>query len=252
MANQKYSCVIFDLDGVITNTASIHATAWKCVFDIVLKKKNPKNRPFDIKSDYLDFVDGKSRQEGINAFLESRNLKLLDGHIDDLTLTTVRGLSNIKNIIYRNLLESSENILCEDSLKLINLLSSNKIPIAVASSSKNCKYILDKYSLMHRFDYVIGGDDLDVRSLRSKPSSDIFDHVVQNLFVDPSQCIVIEDAPAGVTAASKAKVGLILGLERNGSKELKSYGANHVIESLDELDIEFLKNGEFQCSIKRS
>jgi HAD superfamily hydrolase (TIGR01509 family) len=253
-----FSAVIFDLDGVISNTASLHARAWKLVFDLMLKKFDKielgsrNYRPFDTEYDYRELVDGKSRLEGIRSFLTDRQILLLEGSGSDICFDTVNGLSNVKNVFFQNLLEMVDDVIYSDSLRLINLLYQNSTSIGVASSSKNCKLILNKSGLYEKFNYVIGGENLESYSLRSKPSSDIYKHVIEKLGVSADRCIVIEDAVSGIKAAAEANVGLVIGLERNSARRLTDYGADLTVNSLDQLELKFYENGHIECSIKKN
>lgn len=242
MNSSTYLGVIFDLDGVISNTATLHSRAWKSVFDLTIGEycktlsREKIIDVFDEATDYGLYVDGKSRYEGIRSFLTARNIELPYGDIHDVCATSVHGIANLKNSVYQAQLSVADKLYYDDTIALISKLKANRVPIAVASSSKNCSFILGKLGLNNVFDYVLGGDH-EYLSLRSKPYPDVFTEVIKQLGVDKASCIVIEDAPSGVTAASNAAVGLVIGLDRSGTRNLSNYGAHYTVQSLDQLNL---------------
>jgi len=219
----QYDVVVFDLDGVITKTQKTHAKAWKKTFDEFLKKRTGGDTftPFNISKDYLDYVDGKPREEGIRSFLASRNIKLVEGRSDDAKdIESVAALANMKNSYF---------------LELV----SQGVKTYKSSSSKNCTYILQSANLSSYFNTVVDGLDLQSLDLKGKPEPDLFLEALKRLDVEPSRAIVIEDAIAGVAAGKKGAFGKVIGVDRNRhSKQLMKAGADLVVKDLAELDIE--------------
>jgi len=240
--------VLFDLDGVISDTASLHAKAWKIVFDQVLSNAGNDFAPFEV-SDYLRYVDGKSRLVGITDFLNSRGIELYQGTINDTGIDTVHGIGNTKNSVFRDLLESDGVTIFEDAFRVIDTLRSNGAEIGLASSSKNARIVLDKAGLTGYFKSIFDGKVAENDGVASKPDPAFYRHAAALLGHKTSQCIVLEDAISGVVSAKLAGAGLVIGLCRNGNEnELATNGADLVVSSLDELDIEcsqdYLNNPE--------
>jgi len=249
-----YKAIIFDLDGVISDTAKLHADAWKFAFDSLFDSLARKRAlgadcaMFDPVIDYARYVDGRARAHGIESFLKSRGISLPPGTCEDGNVESVAGLGNLKNEQYRRLLASTDRIVFPDALDLWRRSRELRVPLAVASSSRNCRLILEKIGLSNGFDVIIGGEDLGTLGLRSKPFPDIFTAAIKQLGLQSSDCVVIEDAEAGVVAAAEAKAGCVIGLDRSGERDLRSHGATLTVTSLQNIDI-LLSNGGFICSI---
>jgi beta-phosphoglucomutase family hydrolase len=248
MSAQEFDAVIFDLDGVITNTASIHSKAWKIAIDDFLKqyasKHDSKYKAFDIKEDYCKYVDGKPRYEGVESFLSSRNIHLDFGNAEDKPgYQTYCAIGNKKNEIFHHLLDSEGAEIFSSTIEFINELISNDILIGVASSSKNCEKILDTTGLSKLFLTRIDGINSAEMGLKGKPEPDIFLQAAKNLNVHPSRTIVVEDAESGVQAAQKGGFGLVIGIARHDNEQtLKAMGADIVINDLEELTIENIES----------
>jgi len=226
---------IFDLDGVITDTAKIHAEAWKLVFDEFLENYN-KNHfvPFDKQKDYLKYVDGKPRKKGATDFLESRNIFLGPGKPFDLSSKkTIWGITNKKNHIFLKLLNKKKPIVYENAISLIKKLKAKKIKVGVISSSKNCRRILKTCNLTSVFDIIVDGKTSEQIGLSGKPDPDIFLYASRKLKLNPEDCIIFEDAFSGVEAGKKGNFGLVIGISRNNNINLKS--AHFIVKSLKEL-----------------
>jgi beta-phosphoglucomutase family hydrolase len=235
-----FEAVIFDLDGVITDTAKTHAMAWKTIFDeYLLKRKQNKNEPFRefTQDDYLDFVDGKPRYEGVASFLKSRDIELPWGSPDDdPEEETVCGLGNRKNEVFTKVLKKEGAEVYPSSKKILFELKEAGIKLGVASSSKNCKTVLETVGLLHLFSARVDGIVSAELGLQGKPEPDIFTRACEILNAKPSQSIVVEDAVSGVQAGAKGGFRLTLGIARkNNSAELKQNGADYVITDFEEI-----------------
>jgi beta-phosphoglucomutase family hydrolase len=241
MGNFCFDAVIFDLDGVITNTARVHAAAWKAMFDEFLydygKETGKRHAEFDYEKDYLAYVDGKPRYSGVESFLHSRNISLPFGlPFDEPEEKTVCGLGNRKNLKFNQVLERDGVEIFDSSVKLLGQLKNAGIKMAIASSSKNCKPVLEKAGLLHYFMARVDGVISVERGLKGKPEPDIFLESAKDLGVLPEKSIVVEDAVSGVQAGVKGKFGFVLGIAReNNMDELKKAGAHFVVSDLMEI-----------------
>lgn len=240
---KKFDAFIFDLDGVVTETAKIHARAWKKTFDEYLEKRADNEgefKPFDIKTDYPRYVDGIPRYDGVKNFLESRDIHLPYGSFDDPPdKETIRGIGNKKNKLFQEFL-NKENIFVYDStIDLINTLRQNNIQTGIISSSKNCARVLEIVNIRHLFDTKIDGTDSVRLELNGKPEPDIFIAAARNMGVDPERAVVVEDAVLGVTAGRRGNFGLVIGVDRTDhAHELKKSGADVVVSDLAEIYIQ--------------
>ncbi|RRS30021.1 MAG: beta-phosphoglucomutase [Epsilonproteobacteria bacterium (ex Lamellibrachia satsuma)] len=237
----QYDAVVFDLDGVITQTQKTHAKAWKRTFDEFLKKRAGGDTftPFDISKDYLYYVDGKPRKEGIRSFLASRDIKLPEGRSDDTKdIESIAALANMKNSYFLELVSQGVKTY-KSSIELLLKLNNFGFLTAIVSSSKNCTYILQSANLSAYFNTIVDGLDLQNLDLKGKPEPDLFLEALKRLKVEPNRAIVIEDAIAGVAAGKKGGFGKVIGVNRNRhAKQLKKAGADLVVKDLSELDIE--------------
>ena len=219
--------VIFDLDGVITNTASIHKNAWKKTFDIFLKKNGSK----EFKSiDYYRFIDGKPRDEAIKDYLKVKKI--------DFDNKIVSQISNKKNILFRQILKEKGVKLFSDAKKLLLKIKKKNIKIALASSSKNCSYIVRKSKIYNFFEFIIDGEDLDRKKIKGKPNPKIFVEVIKKLKLSKKNTIIIEDSIEGIKAAYKSNVKFPIAISRNSNiRKLKKNGAKIVLKSLNQIFI---------------
>jgi alpha,alpha-trehalase len=235
--------VLFDLDGVVTRTARIHARAWQQLFDEFLasRKAAPEERlaPFRLPDDYLAYIDGKPRYEGVQSFLLARGIDLPWGERDDPPeAATVCGLGNRKNQIFRRLLEEQAVEVFESSVGLIRALRSHGIRTACVSSSKNATAVLARADLADLFDVVFDGRDLERERLRGKPHPDTYLRAAARLGVAPPEAAVVEDAVAGVAAGRAGSFGLVIGVDRDdGRAALAAAGAYIVVGDLGELPL---------------
>jgi alpha,alpha-trehalase len=234
---------IFDLDGVVTRTAAVHAAAWKKLFDDYLAQRasasGSRHNPFDIETDYRQYVDGKPRYAGVQSFLESRGIQLPYGAPDHAPgRETICGLGNRKNELFRKLLAQSGVEVFQSAVSFIERLRQQGLKTAVVSSSKNAKDVLAIARVVDLFDVCIDGVEAARRKLAGKPQPDIFLEAVRALGVTPARAFAVEDALAGVEAARAAGVGLVIGIDRRGEgAALKARGADVVIGDLAELTL---------------
>ncbi|OFY52057.1 MAG: beta-phosphoglucomutase [Bacteroidetes bacterium GWF2_41_31] len=245
MVKNSFEAVIFDLDGVITKTAITHSQAWKKMFDQYLTgRQQVYGEPFVefTKEDYLTYVDGKPRYEGVQSFLKSRNIDLPFGTPEDsLALETVCGLGNRKNEAFNEVLANEGVEVYPSTVALLEQLKKDHIRIGVASSSKNCEAVLTAAGLNHFVETRVDGVVSAEMGLKGKPQPDIFLTAAKNLGVDPDKTIVVEDAVSGVQAGKNGNFGLVIGLAREENHEaLRSNGADLVVSDLEEITLEDL------------
>ncbi len=242
IAAGDFEVVIVDLDGVVTDTASLHAAAWKELFDGYLERREGVDfRPFDIDADYRATIDGKPRYVGVRGFLRSRGIELADGAPDDPPdAETVCGLGNAKQRLFRRILERAGARVHRSSVKLLQRLKAEGIALAVVSSSRNCRAILDVAGIGALFDASIDGVVAAERDLRGKPEPDTFLAAAELLDCPPARAVVIEDALVGVEAARRGGFGLVIGVDRTAhgtahGDALRQAGAELVVADLAEL-----------------
>ena len=238
--------VIFDLDGVITGTAKVHALAWKSMFDVYLKERSEREGlPFTefTEEDYLLYVDGRPRMQGVSTFLQSRGIELPFGSHEDVPgLDTVCGLGNSKNVDFQRILRKEGPEVYASSVEFIKNLKQSGIRVGVASSSRNCQLILELAGLEYLFETRVDGDVSLELGLSGKPNPDIFVTAAANLGLLPGECVVVEDAISGVQAGRAGNFGLILGLAREVSGQaLLQHGADIVVTDLGEISVAQVK-----------
>ena len=237
----SYEAVLFDMDGVITDTVSIHATCWKTMFDEFLQKWAMRNaepfRAFDIVSDYKLHVDGKPRYEGVRDFLKSLSIVLPEGTPEDpSSAETVCGLGNRKNELVNELLASTGVEAYAGTVAFLKYLRRMNIKTAVVTSSQNCQAVLQAAKVDDLFDARVDGDVLVEQGLAGKPAPDSFLKAAEMLGVMPERAAVIEDAISGVRAGAAGGFRLVVGVARKGNaEELKAHGAHVVVNDLAEL-----------------
>jgi len=231
----QYKAVLFDLDGVITKTAKLHAAAWKEAFDALLKSLPGENPPFDPLSDYRLYVDGKPRYDGVEGFLKSRRIKLPYGKPDDPPgLNSVTAVGNLKDRYFSKMLQERGADVFTSTVALIRKLREKEVKIAVVSSSKHCRDILDKERLISLFDAVCDGTEAERLQLKGKPAPDTYLNAAEELDTPPADAVVVEDAEAGVQAGKAGRFGLVVGVNRTGHADgLKKHGADIVVDDLD-------------------
>jgi beta-phosphoglucomutase family hydrolase len=244
MSKYSFDAVIFDLDGVITRTASVHSAAWKQMFDEFLKAHAEKTggpfREFTHTRDYLPYVDGKPRYKGVASFLESRGIDLPYGDPGDSPgQETVCGLGNRKNELFNEMIAGGNVEVFSTTVDFIEDLRDRDIRVGVASSSKNCKAILEAAGLLDLFETRVDGIVSVELKLKGKPEPDIFTTACDNLGVHYDRAVIVEDAVSGVQAGLNGNFGLVLGIAReNNELKLKLNGADIVVRDLGEIDFD--------------
>jgi beta-phosphoglucomutase family hydrolase len=241
ISRDQYDAVLFDLDGVITNTAKLHAACWKQMLDEYLQKRATEGgeafRPFDLANDYRLYLDGKPRFDGVRDFLASRGIQLPEGNSHDPPQTeTVRGLGNRKNELVSDAIERIGVEAYEGSVRLIDQLRRDGFKIALVTSSENCTAVLKAAKLDSLFDVRVDGHMVETQDLAGKPAPDTFLMAAKLLGVEPRRAVVVEDAIPGVLAGRSGNFGLVIGVARKGdAEELKRQGAHVVVNDLGEL-----------------
>jgi len=234
---------IFDMDGVITHTANVHAEAWKKMFDEFLKTYSKREgieyKPFSLNYDYPHFLDGKPRYDGVRSLLESRGITLPYGNIDDgPDKETIFGLGNRKNDYFLIELRKKGAEPYRSSIKFIKKLKQKGLRTAVISSSRNCAEVLQAAGVENLFDERVDGVDLAEMGIKGKPDPSIFKEAAKRLGVNQSRTAVVEDALAGVQAGKSGRFAIVIGVDRaNQSEELIKNGADVVISNLSELSV---------------
>ncbi len=237
----RCQAVIFDLDGVVTDTASVHRSAWKSLFDRVLtdpRAGSPAGGPFE-DSDYYATVDGRPREEGVLSFLHSRGVELPLGAPGDAPWTwTAYGLGAAKNELFLEVLRTEGVRAYPGTVGLLDRLREGRMPVALVSASRNVREVLAAAGLEGRFDAVIDGNVAAELNLPGKPNPATFLEAAHRLGVNPSKAAVIEDSSAGVEAARRGGFGLVVGLDRASRRpQLEAAGADLVLRDAAELDI---------------
>ena len=227
---------LFDMDGVLTETATLHAAAWKEMFDTFLARREGQ-APFDADADYGRYVDGKPRYDGVRSFLASRGIELPEGGRDDPPdAETVHGLGNRKNALVQKLIRERGVTVFDGSLRFVDAAREAGLHTAVVSSSANTREILDSAGIADRFETVVDGHDVADRGLKGKPAPDTFLAAAKELGVEPSDAAVFEDALAGVEAGRAGHFGQVIGVDRVGQADaLREHGADVVVRDLAEL-----------------
>lgn len=231
---EKYSAILFDLDGVLTPTADIHMHAWRSMFTELFAEKGIVEPYTD--DDYYRYLDGKTRHEGVAGILESRGIRLPWGEADDASAEdTVSGIGNRKNDVFSRVLEEEGIAPYPGSLALVDKLESEGMPMGVVSSSKNAEWVLKAAELRERFPVVVDGVVAAHERLGSKPAPDMFLHAARAMGVNPTDSVVFEDAISGVAAARAGAFGLVVGVDRGaGELQLRAAGADVVVSDLSE------------------
>jgi beta-phosphoglucomutase family hydrolase len=232
---------LFDLDGVLTQTATVHDAAWREMFDNFLRARAQETGdrfvPFDPVRDYDDYVDGKPREQGTESFLASRGIHLAEGRADDPPGTpTVHGLSNAKNEILQRRLRTDGVQAYPGSVRYVHAAQQAGLRRAVVSSSANTADVLAAAGLTDLFEARIDGVVAAQQHLRGKPAPDTFLAGAQALGLAPGTAAVFEDALAGVAAGRAGQFGFVVGVDRVGqADELRAHGASIVVKDLGDL-----------------
>ena len=232
---------LFDLDGVLTQTASVHAAAWKQAFDDFLRRRAAERGeefvPFDLANDYDEYVDGKPRYDGVRSFLESRGIQLPQGSPSDPPINeTIDGLGNLKNELVLEMIDERGVEPYEGSVRYVRAAIDAGLRRAVVSSSTNTRDVLKAAGISDMFEEVVDGVDAEEQHLKGKPAPDTYLAGARALAVQAAQAAVFEDALAGVEAGRAGSFGVVVGVDRVGQTEaLKAHGADVVVRDLAQL-----------------
>lgn len=220
--------LLFDMDGVLTQTAKVHAAAWKQMFDDFLSERGKGEEPFTLPRDYEEHVDGKPRYDGVRDFLVSRGIE------PDEAL--VKQLGDRKNDLVQALIRKDGVEVYDGSVRYVHAARDAGLRTAVVSSSKNTPEILEAAGIADLFDDVVDGHAVEDRGIKGKPAPDTFLAAARDLGVEPAQAAVFEDALAGVEAGRAGDFGHVIGVDRGGEADaLREHGADVVVEDLAEL-----------------
>ncbi|MDB4968893.1 MAG: Beta-phosphoglucomutase [Myxococcales bacterium] len=229
---------LFDLDGVLTDTASVHAAAWQQTFDELLRARAGVTGepfvPFDIGDDYARYVDGKPRDDGTRSFLAARGIRLPEGdERDPPAAETIHGVGNRKNELLKQHLQRGKVAAYDGSVRYVRAAREAGLRTAVVSSSKNCREVLVAAGIADLFDARIDGVVAEAQQLAGKPAPDTYLAAARALAVEPAQAVVFEDALAGVEAGRAGRFGFVVGVDRVGhAVELCRHGAHVVVNDL--------------------
>ncbi len=241
--------MIFDLDGVITQTARVHAAVWKQLFDDYraerLRKNQPAFAPFEIDKDYPEHLDGRPRYDGIDSFLKSQQIELPYGQPNDSPeQETVCGLGNRKNRLFQEQLRRQGVKVYESTVALVRTLRGRGRKVAVISASKNCGAVLQTAKLQSLFDAQVDGVEAARLHLNGKPAPDIFLEAARRLGVEPRRTVIVEDAIAGVKAGRQGGFGRVIGVDRqHAPQRLKANGADIVVSDLADVTVDAKASG---------
>jgi len=242
-----YGAWLFDMDGVLTKTAAVHAAAWKEAFDGFLGEESTRTgtayAPFDLEADYEQYVDGEPRSDGVRNFLAARGITLPDGSSDDAPdARTIEGVGNRKNELVLDVMAHQGVEAFEGAFDLVSLLRQRQVKVAVVSASENTKAALKAAGLLDLFDAIVDGLVVKDRHLAGKPAPDSYLEGATMLGVDHHDAVVIEDALSGVEAGRAGAFGLVVGVDHHDTDDshaygdaLREHGADHVVRSLTEL-----------------
>ncbi len=236
-----FRAVLFDLDGVLTDTASVHSDCWKRTFDEYLRERaNRTGQPFvefDIDRDYHRYVDGKPRYDGVRSFLASRSIELPDGDPGEPPGSdSICALGNRKNALVNEVLERDGVEPYPGSLRLLDELEAAGVHMAIVSSSKNAPKVLAAAGIADQFETVVDGTVAAESGLPGKPAPDTFLDAARRLGIPREEAVVFEDAIPGVEAGRNGRFGLVIGVARAGNEDaLSAAGADLVVADLGEL-----------------
>ncbi|WP_433518774.1 HAD family hydrolase [Nonomuraea sp. CA-143628] len=229
--------VVFDTDGVVTDTARVHAAAWKHVFDGFLRGRST---PFDIRADYLRYVDGRSRLDGVRTFLASRGIALPEGGPQDKPgALTVYGLGLAKDALFVQEITEHGVAAFPSTVDLLHELRRRGCRTAVVSASRNCRAVISSAGLTHLFDVLVDGTEAARLGLPGKPDPALFLEAAQRLELAAGEVAIVEDALPGVVAGRRGAFALVVGVDRtgSGSAAMRRAGADAVVTDLAELAV---------------
>jgi beta-phosphoglucomutase family hydrolase len=232
---------LFDLDGVLTDTASAHADAWQEMFDVFLRTRATRDReafvPFDRVQDYDEYIDGKQRSDGVRSFLASRGIELPEGTREDpADAPTIAGLGNRKNELLLSRIHREGVRAYAGSVRFALAVQEAGLRRAVVSASANCREVLEAAGIADLFEARVDGVVAAREHLRGKPAPDTFLSAARMLGVQPAAAAVFEDALAGVAAGRAGGFGFVVGVDRVGQGDaLRAHGADVVVSDLADL-----------------
>jgi beta-phosphoglucomutase family hydrolase len=238
---ERVKACLFDLDGVLTETAKVHAAAWREMFDEYLRARarrtGEKFVPFDPVADYDEYVDGRPREDGTRTFLESRGIHLPEGGPDDpKDAETIHALSERKNELVLKRIQEGGVEAYPGSVRLLKAVHAAGLPTAVVSSSANCAQVIKAVGIEDLLDVRVDGVVAEQQHLAGKPAPDTYLAAARMVKVEPSACAVFEDALAGVSSGKAGGFGFVVGVDRVGqADELRAHGADIVVKDLAEL-----------------
>ena len=242
LSRDNLDAVIFDMDGVVTRTASLHAAAWKQLFDNLLAARTPREesfQPFDIETDYQRYVDGKSRYDGVADFLASRGITVPYGSPTDRPEeATVRGLGNRKDIYFWQMVEKEGVEVFDSTVVLIRNLKAAGIRTGIFSASRNAQAVLSAAKVLSLFDAKVDGIDADELGIPGKPDPAMLLELTRRLGATPERTAVVEDAIAGVRAGRDGGFALVIGVNRSPTPgRLLESGADVEVADLSEVGL---------------
>jgi beta-phosphoglucomutase family hydrolase len=247
---RKIAAFLFDLDGVITRTAGVHAAAWKHLFDDYLERRARAEGtdfvPFDLVSDYREYVDGRPREAGVQSFLTARGISLpAGGPADGPEVETLNGLGNRKDQYFTQALAETGVEIYEGAVIFVGEARARGVRTAIVSSSKNCGAVLEAAGLTQLFEVRVDGTDLRRLGLPGKPAPDMFLEAGKRLGTPPSRAAIFEDALVGVQAGRAGRFGLVVGIGRGDhAADLRAHGADIVVADLRALRLKGHPHGE--------
>lgn len=240
LPDHVHAC-LFDLDGVLTETAKVHAAAWREMFDDYLRARAERTGepfvPFDPVADYDEYVDGRPREDGTRTFLESRGIHLPEGGpADAADAETIHALSERKNTLVLQRIKEGGVDAYPGSVRFLHAVKAAGLPTAVVSSSANCQQVIEAVGIEDLLDVRVDGVVADREHLAGKPAPDTYLAAARELNVEPANAAVFEDALAGVASGKAGHFGYVVGVDRVGqADELRQHGADVVVQDLAEL-----------------
>ncbi|HEX5479148.1 MAG TPA: beta-phosphoglucomutase family hydrolase [Dehalococcoidia bacterium] len=243
LSHDALDAVLFDLDGVVTRTATVHAHAWKRLFDEFLRARAERTStpfvPFDIDADYRRYVDGRPRYDGVATFLQSRGITLPRGSEDDPPgAETIYALGKRKDAYFVQAVEEHGVQVYDSTVELIHTLRAAKFKTAAVSASKNTMRVLAAVKLTDIFDTIMDGNEAERLNLRGKPAPDTYLEAARRLGVPPARAAVVEDALAGVEAGRAGGFGEVIGVRRAGDPgTLVAHGATVEVTDMSEVSV---------------
>jgi len=242
IARENIDVVVFDMDGVVTQTAKVHATAWKELFDAYLKERAQRTgepfREFDLRTDYLPYVDGRQRYDGVRTFLASRGITLPEGgDADAPDADTIHALGDRKNGYFLNAVKRFGVQAYPTTVTLIGKLQRAGIRTAIISASVNTTMVLEAAGVRSLFEAQVDGQVAKDLSLPGKPDPAVFVEAARRLGAAPSRAVVVEDAVAGVQAGRAGGFAFVIGVDRGGNRAALSRFADVVVNDLSEVSV---------------